>query len=172
MERDFNIIKEQYEYEKNRNKYKDNTQNFFDFKIKFNFFLSKLCPDCKTTNKIYESKNFVACDNENCGAYIDINDEYNIIDEITDLFNNFDIIFENENKEIDYENNIYKIMIKSHYCIMNTGIHFEENELSSTPHNNFLYYVLVFDDKKKRDSFYDTINKNDFSNFRDIFLEE
>ena len=152
---DLETIKKMEEYEKKRNEYKDETKNYFEKTLKFNYSIMTECEECHKNIKIDVNNLYTECDN--CG-----NDKIFYFENMIEFekYQNYDVIIE-DYLELNYENNISKILLGECYGIMRTGIYFEENEMSSTPHNNFIYDVIIYSTKEERNGVYENIKKID-----------
>jgi hypothetical protein len=161
---DLEAIKEMEEYEKKRNEYDDVTKNYFEKTLKFNYPIMTECKKCNKNIKIDVNNLYIECDN--CG-----NDQIFYFENMTEFekYQNYDVIIE-EYRELNYENNISKILLEGSYGIMRTGIYFEENERCSTPHNNFIYDVIIYSTKEERDEVYEKIKKID--DYMNIYNKE
>lgn len=126
------------------------SKQYFKFNFNYNSIYEVNCIKCNTIIT-FNSENGECCNN--CMEYMS-NDLF------ADLENkayNFDFEIE-ESKELKLFNSVYKITMSNnnivYYGVLECTISYEENEWSSSPHDDYFADYNVFNSVLDRDSFY------------------
>jgi hypothetical protein len=149
---------------KHNNRYESRTICDWDFKAKqyfnldfnYNSIYKVNCGNCNTIVTLI-SNDGGWCDK--CMDYIP-ND---LFDDLESKAYNFDFEIE-ESKEIKLFKSVYKITMNNndimYYGVLECTISYEENEWSSSPHDDYFADYNVFNSVLDRDSFYDQTYKS------------
>jgi len=133
--------------------WKFEARQYFNFEFNYESKIKIKCDKCN--NLIIFSSQYGECCSK-CYEYY----ENELYDELEFRARNFDFILE-ETKEIGLFNSVYKIKIDFnnvvYFGILKCAISYEENEWSSSPHDDYFAEYYLFDSEENRNKIYDEI---------------
>ena len=129
-------------------------QKLFKFDFDIVGGITKKCISCNKNNKIMDNYG-VMCQTKECYKYVSA-DDYNVLYNKAKLF---EIIIEHsKNMNNNYDISVlYKIRIDNYFGIMTCIIQYEPNEWNSSPHDDYMTKVLLFNDEMSRNKEYETL---------------
>ena len=152
------VLEEMINAKKQNNCYESRTicgwnfesKQYFNFDFTYNSIYEVNCIKCNTIIT-FDSENGGCCNN--CMEYMS-ND---LFDDLKTKAYNFDFEIE-ESKKLKLFKSVYKITMNNnivYYGVLECTISYEENEWSSSPHDDYFADYNVFNSVLDRNSFYD-----------------